>query len=275
MTLSIITINYNNREGLQKTIDSVLSQTWKDYEWIVIDGGSTDSSREMIEQYQEHFAYWCSEPDRGVYHAMNKGITKAQGKYLSFMNSGDTFYDKDTLNDVFSKERSSDILYGDCLQVFEHYKKLLSYPQPMELYTIYGCPLCHQAMIIRTSLLKNRGYDESYKICADYKHLLEVTMRGATYEHVGIVVCQYDMNGISSNYRDLFQREWDEAHQVFPETTRLSMEHLNVYAGSRHTVRARKLLERGGLVTVLTKVVLFILDKIFLRTDFTNYPYCD
>ncbi len=275
MTLSIITINYNNRDGLQKTIDSVLAQTWKDFEWIVIDGGSTDGSRELIEQYQEHFAYYCSEPDRGVYHAMNKGIAKAQGEYLNFMNSGDTFYEKDTLQKVFNKKRSADILYGDCLMIFENRKELRRYPQPMELYALYGRPICHQAMMIRTLLLKDVGYDESYKICADYKHLLEVTMNGATFEHVGVVVCQYDTSGISSAKNELFQREWDAAHKVFPETTRLSMEHLNGYAGSRHTVRAKILLERGGCVSFLTKAVLALFDKLFIRTIFSKYPYCD
>ena len=78
MKLSIITINYNNKAGLQKTIDSVVAQTWRDFEWIIIDGGSTDGSKELIEQYQQHFAYWCSEPDKGVYNAMNKGIDKAK-----------------------------------------------------------------------------------------------------------------------------------------------------------------------------------------------------
>ena len=94
MKLSIITINYNNCDGLQKTIDSVIAQTWRDFEWIVIDGGSTDGSKELLEQYKEHFSYWCSEPDKGIYNAMNKGIAKANGDYLNFMNSGDAFYEK-------------------------------------------------------------------------------------------------------------------------------------------------------------------------------------
>lgn len=275
MTLSIITINYNNRDGLQKTIDSVLSQTWTDYEWIVIDGGSTDGSKELIERYQEHLAYWCSEPDKGVYNAMNKGIAKAKGEYLNFMNSGDTYYETETLKKVFGGERKADILYGDCLKVFEHHEEILRFPQPMELYALYGRPICHQAMMIRSSLLKDCGYDETFRICADYKHLLETAMKGATFEHVGTTVCRYDMNGMSSQYNEQFQREWDEVHQVVPETIRLSMEHLKGYAGSRHTVRARKLLERGGFVTMLTKVIMALLDKLFIRTDFTRYPYCD
>ena len=98
MKLSIITVNLNNRDGLKKTIDSVISQTFKDFEWIVIDGGSTDGSRELIEQYVNHFAYWVSEPDKGVYNAMNKGVKKAKGEYLQFLNSGDWLRDENTVN---------------------------------------------------------------------------------------------------------------------------------------------------------------------------------
>lgn len=89
MKLSIITINFNNRDGLQRTINSVLSQSFKDFEWIVIDGGSTDGSRNLLEIYKKYFSYWCSEPDKGVYNAQNKGISVAKGEYMSFMNSGD------------------------------------------------------------------------------------------------------------------------------------------------------------------------------------------
>ena len=90
MHLSIVTINYNNLSGLQKTIDSVLSQSFEDFEWIVIDGGSTDGSKELLEQYQEHFAYWCSVPDKGIYNAINKGIKLATGDIIGLLNSGDT-----------------------------------------------------------------------------------------------------------------------------------------------------------------------------------------
>ena len=110
--LSIITVNLNNLEGLKKTYESVVCQTFTDYEWLVIDGGSTDGSREFIEQHQNKFAYWCSEPDKGIYNAMNKGIVRAKGEYLNFMNSGDCFVKKETLAGVFGEERKVDILYG-------------------------------------------------------------------------------------------------------------------------------------------------------------------
>lgn len=110
MKLSIITVKLNNRDGLKRTIDSVVSQTFTDYEWIVIDGGSTDGSRELIEQYQDHFAYWCSEPDKGIYNAMNKGIAHAKGEWLQFLNSGDVLYSNNTLASVFSSKYDADVL---------------------------------------------------------------------------------------------------------------------------------------------------------------------
>lgn len=120
MKLSIITINYNNQDGLQKTIDSIVSQSFKDYEWIVIDGGSNDSSREVLERYCDHFTYWCSEPDRGIYNAINKGLEYATGEYIQFLNSGDWLYSKDVLEKAFSIiDGKNDIYYGDYVQVNE------------------------------------------------------------------------------------------------------------------------------------------------------------
>ena len=113
MTLSIITVNLNNRDGLLRTIESVISQTFKDFEWIVIDGGSTDGSKELIEQYADHFAYWVSEPDTGIYNAMNKGIKMAKGEYMQFLNSGDFLRSSTILYDVFSIMPKADIIYGN------------------------------------------------------------------------------------------------------------------------------------------------------------------
>ena len=103
MKYSIITVNYNNKEGLRRTIESVIHQTYRDFEYIVIDGGSTDDSAEVLKEYDKDIDYWVSEPDGGIYQGMNKGIRKAQGEYLNFMNSGDCFYDNDILIGLFAK----------------------------------------------------------------------------------------------------------------------------------------------------------------------------
>ena len=112
MTLSIITINYNNAAGLEKTIKSVISQTCKRYEFIIIDGGSKDGSKDIIEKYQDQITYWVSEPDNGIYNAMNKGVKVAKGEYCIFMNSGDIFVDNDVIRDVFNIGFSADIITG-------------------------------------------------------------------------------------------------------------------------------------------------------------------
>ena len=105
--ISIITVNYNDREGLKKTIESVINQTWQDFEFIIIDGGSTDGSREVIEQYKDKIDYWISEPDKGIYNAMNKGIKAASGEFLLFLNSGDRLIDKNITEKVISKLESN------------------------------------------------------------------------------------------------------------------------------------------------------------------------
>jgi glycosyltransferase involved in cell wall biosynthesis len=113
MKLSVITINYNNCDGLRKTIESVVSQTFTDFEYIIIDGGSTDGSVDVIKEYAGRIDYWVSERDRGCYHAMNKGVKVAQGEYVIFMNSGDSFYTNDVI-DAFVKENpTEDVLCGD------------------------------------------------------------------------------------------------------------------------------------------------------------------
>src|SRR5574344_1377354 len=110
--ISIITVNKDNCAGLKFTIDSVLCQTFKDYEWIVIDAASTDGSVELIKQYQEHISYWVSEPDGGIYAGMNKGILKATGEYILFLNSGDSLADNDVLENVHQNNLNGDIVLG-------------------------------------------------------------------------------------------------------------------------------------------------------------------
>ena len=134
MKLSIITVNLNNRIGLERTINSVVSQTFKDFEWIVIDGGSTDGSKELITQYANHFAYWVSEPDKGIYNAMNKGIKVAKGEYLLFLNSGDWIIDERVAQDFIETSISADIISGDvCLVYDENTMPIKKSPSPEDV----------------------------------------------------------------------------------------------------------------------------------------------
>ena len=147
MKFSIITINYNEGAGLKRTIDSVLSQTCRDYEYIVIDGGSTDNSIEAIRQNAEGIAYWTSEKDRGIYHAMNKGIKAAKGDYCIFMNSGDTFYDTEALAHVVTAGQWADVVCGDICFGEDN---ICPNPERVTMKTFYKHTLYHQASFIST-----------------------------------------------------------------------------------------------------------------------------
>lgn len=217
MKLSIITINYNNVEGLRRTIDSVLCQTWRDFEWIFIDGGSTDGSKELIEKTAAecpNVSYWCSEPDKGVYNAQNKGIAHAQGEYLNFMNSGDTFYDENVLMNVSCELRGEDICCGDTLC-----DDGLRMDSPYEIsgeFFFQKRTLCHQSCFIRTHLQKKFPYDEKYKIVADRKFLIHVfLLNNSSYKKINHIVSIYDTKGYSSDINKLEVELEIMFHDVF------------------------------------------------------------
>ena len=230
MKLSIITINYNNKAGLQKTIDSVVAQTWRDFEWIIIDGGSTDGSKELIEQYQQHFAYWCSEPDKGVYNAMNKGIDKARGEYLLFLNSGDCFYAKDTLEQIFvNNTPNADMVYGDWARDEKGRIVLMKAPQEASLYSFYVDNICHQAMFIKSSAMREEGYDETYKFYADWAQWLKMMLNNATSQYVPVVVCLYDTQGMSSDVNAEMMEEMQRFRSQVPSEKRALCEKVRDY----------------------------------------------
>ena len=144
MKYSIITINYNNKEGLRETIESVIHQTFHDFEYIVIDGGSTDGSADILREYDKYITYWVSEPDRGIYHAMNNGIKQAHGTYFIFMNSGDCFYNDSVLNDVL-EFLNKDIIVGK-----SYYENGVHgfYKQDITLLDLFNGTLPHQATFL-------------------------------------------------------------------------------------------------------------------------------
>ena len=217
MKLSIITINYNNLEGLKRTYESVVSQTCQDFEWIIIDGGSTDGSKEFIEEHQGQFAYWCSEPDKGVYNAMNKGIAKATGEYLNFMNSGDCFYDEHTLKNVFSQELVADLVYGDWIRVYPDHEEYKAAPPKAFYATVFFDNVCHQAMLIKSKVLKQRGYDDNMHILADWKRWIEMSLEGQTFQYIPLTICRFEATmGLSENVSEQHSRERERLYDLMP-----------------------------------------------------------
>lgn len=200
MKFSIITVNFNHRDGLRKTIESVINQTFSDYEYIIIDGGSDDGSEEVIKDYSDKITYWVSERDKGIYNGMNKGIVKAHGTYVNFMNSGDIFYSKDTLEKVSCLMDDSDFIvgkdYNQDPNTGEVFTTIL--PTRISMAAFYMWTLPHQSAFIRRSLFDNSLYDESLRIVADWKFYLDmIVYEGKTVQLLDLPVCNREQEGVS------------------------------------------------------------------------------
>ncbi len=203
MKLSIITINLNNREGLERTIQSVISQTYTDFEYIIIDGGSTDGSVEVIQALNPSIPQsftWLSEPDTGIYNAMNKGIKLAKGEYLQFLNSGDWLYSDTVLEEVFALNRTEDILYGDDALFYNEQKtSFKTYPSTLTGYLFYVGTISHEASFHKSTLF-DKPYNATYKIAADWDFQIQkiIFLNCSTY-HIEKPIIYFDMTGISQN----------------------------------------------------------------------------
>lgn len=242
MRLSIITINYNNAEGLRKTLASVATQTYRNIEHIIVDGASADDSVDAIREYESHnrsslhplTVIWSSEPDRGIYNAMNRGIQKATGDYLQFLNSGDLLAAPDVTErmidalESLNTQRSTlnaqpiDILYGNMLKIRENGGNFVDTGGATDTVTLnmfyHGC-LNHSPAYIKRSLFDEYGlYDETLKICSDWKFYMQSIVLGkAQVRYVDITVTHFDMNGISETRKDILNEERNRLlHELVP-----------------------------------------------------------
>ena len=221
--LSIITINYNNKAGLQKTIQSVVSQTWQDFEFIVIDGNSSDGSKDVLYTYASFFSYYVSEPDSGIYNAMNKGIKISTGDYLMFLNSGDSLIDNTILEKLNAELNGQyDIYYGDILHIDGIKKEIRTFPKKLNFAFFYEQNISHQASFIKAKLFKDIFlYNENLKIVADWEFFTyAICKREASYKHLDCVIVTYDGTGISANSKNHpeIDKERDASlNRYFPE----------------------------------------------------------
>lgn len=199
--LSIITINLNNATGLQKTLDSVFAQTYSDYEYIVMDGGSKDGSKELVEKNSDKFSYWISEKDKGIYNAMNSGIAKAKGEYLLFLNSGDVLINKTILQEVNNEMDGTGIIYGNVFLVESDTKSWTGvYPDKLSFQHFVDGSLPHPCSFIKRTLFDEVGYyDENLKIIADWKFFLNAICRyNVSYKHIDKTISIFLHDGLSS-----------------------------------------------------------------------------
>lgn len=185
--ISVVTVCYNAVKELERTMLSVLNQTYDNVEYIVIDGGSTDGTVEIIKKYADRLAYWVSEPDQGIYDAMNKGIKVATGEWINFMNAGDSFVDEEVLTKCFFQkdyDNNERVLYGDCI-----YKYVWGY-RKVETINInkitHGMNVCHQSVFLRE--YKSILFNLKYRLAADYDQLLTLYLSNQNFHHLNVYV---------------------------------------------------------------------------------------
>lgn len=202
--ISVVTVSFNAGSCIEKTMMSVIGQDYDNLEYIVIDGGSTDNTAEIIKRHENSLAYWCSEKDGGIYFGMNKGIAAATGDYLLFMNADDVFADSHVASDAaafIEAHPEAEIVYGDSQQVLDY-----------GVYTVrpkYACmghsmAISHQATFVRTSLLRNHPFDTRYRYAADYEQLSSFFIEGRRFMHIERIVARVEMRDGTTfhNYLD-------------------------------------------------------------------------
>jgi len=215
--LSVITINYNDAAGLRHTMESVFNQTFSDFEYIVIDGASTDASCDIIKELTETYPafnsrlQWISEPDNGIYHAMNKGIVRAQGEYCFFLNSGDYFTSDMVLESVFSVCPTEEIVFGNlivCLD--EKVVGKISGKKELSFLDLYKSDVVkHQSSFIKRNLFETYGlYNENLRIVADWEFfLVTIGLKNVSYRYLNIDIACFDNNGLSNNSGEITKEE--------------------------------------------------------------------
>ena len=267
MKLSIITISYNNLSGLKKTAQSILVQDWKDYEWIVIDGGSNDGTKEFLEQLTPQPDYWCSEKDNGIYDAQNKGIMRAKGEYVCCMNAGDSFFEPSTLRSVLKYCPNADVVYGDWMRVYSDREEIRYSPKKMPPHFFFYDNICHQAMFVKTQLLQKDAFDLSFQIYADWAKWRQLMYEGCTFEYVPVIVCNFEADaGVSQRNISQCEVEYKRLTDEMPTDVRNILyspcinekEYNRLKAKHVKHIKVIRLMSIAMIIMLIMIIVLFV-----------------
>lgn len=213
MKITVITVCYQAEKNIARTIESVKHQTYPDIEYIIVDGGSGDGTLAVIEEtLGEYPARIISEPDKGIYDAMNKGIALAEGKYIHFLNAGDTYYDACVIEKTVSRIRKTgaDIVYGDIEYLYpdgSRERRNYGGKCSRQIYYLTGDCINHQAMFASRKLFGKDQFDISLKICADRDWMMKKSKEGAAFHAMGFPVCVYSYDGVSVLRKDDYKKE--------------------------------------------------------------------
>ena len=199
--ISVITIVYNSVSTIEETILSVINQTYPYVEYIIIDGNSKDGTLDVVKKYYDKISYLISEPDRGIYDAMNKGLKLATGNWVNFMNSGDCFYSETVLSDIFANRdlTNQGVIYGDTLMKYDlKHKVVLATPFFNSKSFYHGMGICHKSLFVRMDCVRNLEFNLQYKISADYHMMFNFYRKGIRFCYIPMIVSVYDaVRGLS------------------------------------------------------------------------------
>ena len=195
--ISIITVVYNGEKYLEETIQSVINQTYDNVEYIIIDGGSTDGTLDIIKKYEDRVDYWVSERDKGIYDAMNKGIDVASGEWINFMNAGDGFYTKDVLNKIFLQNdfKSINVVYGNHNVIYPHKTRIAKAGNIEDIWK--GSQFCHQSSFVSATVHKSNKFNLSNRIGADFEFFYTLYKKHMSFKYIDIIVANYSAGGLS------------------------------------------------------------------------------
>jgi glycosyltransferase involved in cell wall biosynthesis len=258
MKLSIITINLNNKSGLEKTFKSVFSQTSKDFEYIVIDGVSSDGSQDIILNNKDKITKIIIEKDCGIYHAQNKGILNSTGEYLLFLNSGDNLVNQYLIEKILNEKFDHNILCGDIIyQYLNGFHWTRKIPDSIDKRYFYIDNIPHPSCLIQKKLFELNGlYDETFKITADYNFFLKVFFKGnCTFRHLKYPVSVFQVGGLSSSKIN--------ENQHFEERKRAFVENLGV-----DTYNFYK--KRHNLINIFQKKLPYLYNLLVSRLSNKN-----
>ncbi len=195
--VTVVTVCFNAKLDLEKTITNIASLSYSNLEYLVIDGGSSDGTVQLLESNESNISKWVSEPDSGIYEAMNKGIMAASGEWIIFMNAGDLFAKKDVIENVMLEANCEiDFIYGDRVRVEVDGTSKIQKAGNVE-HTLIREVVFHQALFNRVSRLKRRPYNTFYKLAADYEYVVNAWSTGATFKYIPMVICQFMCGGNS------------------------------------------------------------------------------
>lgn len=252
--ISIVTVSYNSAATIEDTILSVLGQTYPEIEYIIIDGASTDGTADIIRKYADRLSYWVSEPDGGIYHAMNKAVAHATGEWIQFLNTGDSFYDKDALSSFIPCIKPGTVVaYGDILCRTSVGDYLQERP-PLGTMRRYDV-IPHPATLVKTGFQKKMPFDTSFKIAADYDFFYKALYQEKVeFQYIPVTLSVYDAEtGVS---KDRFMDNWKECRRIWGRNPSAG-----VWLDRFKAVVIWRLREMAGHIVPKSKVTSYVVEK--------------